>query len=148
MLEETMVASFFNSISKQITWDTWVVLSIKHLLILAQVIISGLWDWAQCRVLHSVGSLLGTLSLPLPTLCMHSLSQKEKKKLDNFLLLLWLSNSLKLKAKALKRPHLNGHHLSDTLDLLFSSMSSMHLPQGLCTCCSLHLECSLPRLSL
>ena len=43
------------------------------------------------------------------------------------------------------RPHQDCHHLSDALALLFSSMSSMHLPQGLCTCCSLHLECFLPR---
>ena len=37
-----------------------------HLLISAQVMISGMWDWAPCQALCWVQSLLKVVSLPLP----------------------------------------------------------------------------------
>ena len=43
---------------------TWVVQSVQCLLILAQAVISVLWDPAPCRALFRVWSLLRILSLP------------------------------------------------------------------------------------
>ena len=56
----------------------WVAQSVKHLT-LAQVMISGSWDWAPPCAPHSVRSLL--LPLPFPHRCPCSLSLLNKKNL-------------------------------------------------------------------
>lgn len=45
-----------------VLWGTWVAhrLSI-WLLISAQIMVSGMWNWAQCQALCSAGNLLGGL---------------------------------------------------------------------------------------